>query len=369
MGSARAVPTQTKETRDGLKQQADEMMGDGRFASAAHHYGRAMALAPDDPELLQLKRLAEARFLLDDDVLPTSLDEHLKLRLGVAAVALCLPCLVVLALAHGTSDTGVRFTLPSDQTLVIRSEHEGAAISSDLAASLAAVRAEGRDLRGWTGGTVWQAGQILARVLVAVAAEDVIGRRVLELGTGCGMPGLVAGGLGAEEVWLTDHATPMAQANLDENFGPDERWRFSVHQLSWGNVDHIAQAGPPFELLLGADISYNGADLSTLASTMAALSQPGTVVWWATADGNCDDPDSVGGPFWEELRAHGFQLTDLTESVVVQSATSEVNGWLSLLTRGPIERLAEYVLRDRRYFLGTQKISVTRMVMVTKTND
>ena len=69
MGSARAVPKQTKETRDGLKQQADEMMGDGRFASAAHHYERAMTLAPDDPELLQLKRLAEARFLLDDDVL------------------------------------------------------------------------------------------------------------------------------------------------------------------------------------------------------------------------------------------------------------------------------------------------------------
>lgn len=195
------------------------------------------------------------------------------------------------------------------------------------------------------------------RVVVCV----FLGKRVLELGTGLGMPGLAAGALGAREVWLTDHAIIMAQANLQANFQEHERGRFHVHQLSWGNAAHIADARPPFELLLGSDISYNAGDLTTLASTMAALSQPGSVVWWATADGNCNDASSVGGQFYASLRKHGYRLTDMSSEPAVVAAVDDVSGWFS---RSPLERLAQYVVRDRRYFLGTKTISVTRMVMM-----
>ena len=189
-----------------------------------------------------------------------------------------------------------------------------------------------------------------------------MGRRVLELGAGCGMPGLVAGEVGAKEVWLTDRATVMARANLEMNFEQRHRKRFHVHQLSWGDQAHVASTTPPFDVLLGADINYNVADLVSLASTIDMLSKIGTVVWWATADGNCNDPTSLAGPFWSTLQSLGFELTDMTETEAVQAATRDLNSWTSLLSHSPLERLADYLVRDRRYFIGTQVISVTRMV-------
>lgn len=347
-----------------LTQRAEEMMGSKRFASAAYYYGQAAAADPNDPDLPRLVRLAESHFSCDDvagsDVLHKP-NEHVALRVCVGAVALALPCLVSLAWAYGPTEDGVQFTVRG-RTLHIRSEYEGAANSNELAKTITAVRSEGRDLQGWTGGSVWPAAQLLSRVLVAVAANDVADKRVLELGTGCGMPGLVAGSLGAREVWLTDHATVMAKANLEANFEPQERQRrFRVHQLSWGNPAHIASAMPPFDLLLGADISYKIEDFATLAHTISMLSHVGTVVWWASADGNCNDPTAVSAPFWAQLHASGFLLTDMTDT---DEATRAFNSWGSVMSweLKPIERLANYLVRDRRYFLGTQIISVTRMV-------
>ena len=69
-------------------------------------------------------------------------------------------------------------------------------------------REEGRDLGGWTGGSVWESSRILASVLVALREELVVGKNVLELGAGCGLPGLTAGALGASETHITVSALP-----------------------------------------------------------------------------------------------------------------------------------------------------------------
>ena len=158
-----------------LKQSAERMMKAGAYASAANAYESAAVLDPADSEnLLRLQKLAE-HMLREDDADAGLEEAHTALRQMVAGTALLLPCLVVLALAHGASESAVSFTMPSGRTLRISTEHEGAAQSSNLAQSLDEVRAEGRDLNGWTGGSVWEAGQILTRVLVSVAAEDVAG--------------------------------------------------------------------------------------------------------------------------------------------------------------------------------------------------
>ena len=70
--------------------------------------------------------------------------------------------------------------------------------------------------------TVWPAGVIMARALQHPAmAIAIAGRRVLELGSGCGVAGLVAAAMGAEHVSLTDlpAVLPVLTRNAQRSCG------------------------------------------------------------------------------------------------------------------------------------------------------
>jgi predicted nicotinamide N-methyase len=124
---------------------------------------------------------------------------------------------------EGGSAKTVSLHLPSGRELRVRTELEakrqGDATIEEAAST---ARQEGADLGGWTGGSVWESSRILARVLIAMQAELVAGRRVIELGAGCGLPGLTAGALGASCCHITDNVTFMAQANIDCNFEAED---------------------------------------------------------------------------------------------------------------------------------------------------
>ena len=66
-------------------------------------------------------------------------------------------------------------------------------------------------LGGWTGGNIWESSEVLARVLCLHPHNWWRNKRVIELGTGCGLVGLTALALGAAEVTLTDQVLYMAR--------------------------------------------------------------------------------------------------------------------------------------------------------------
>jgi methyltransferase-like protein 23 len=99
---------------------------------------------------------------------------------------------------------------------------------------------------------LWESALALAQMLVDLG-EELAGRRVLELGAGMGLPGLVARSLGAE-VWQTDHepyTLTLAATNATQNNVT------GIHQFlaDWRDWDHTGQ----YDLLLGADILYERA--------------------------------------------------------------------------------------------------------------
>ena len=83
-------------------------------------------------------------------------------------------------------------------------------------------------------------------------------RRVLELGSGCGLGGIAAAALGAEVV-LTDIVTQQAEHNVRETFRNTGVVLPRVQRLRWGEAGDIEAAGKdgPFDVILGGDVLYN----------------------------------------------------------------------------------------------------------------
>jgi len=106
---------------------------------------------------------------------------------------------------------------------------------------------------------LWESAVALAEHMVEVP-ETVAHKRVLELGAGVGLPGLVARTLGAQ-VWQTDQlneALALAALNAHENEVA------GVHQFpgDWANwVDEGR-----YDVILGADILYETAAHAALAA-------------------------------------------------------------------------------------------------------
>lgn len=99
---------------------------------------------------------------------------------------------------------------------------------------------------------LWESAIGLAHWLVEQVAA-VPGKRILELGAGVGLPGLVASTLGAQ-VWQTDHDThalALAAHNADQNGVAG----ITSVLADWCAWDHGAQ----YDLLIGADILYERA--------------------------------------------------------------------------------------------------------------
>ena len=97
---------------------------------------------------------------------------------------------------------------------------------------------------------LWESAIGLARHLAAHPAL-VAGKRVLELGAGVGLPGLVAASLGAE-VWQTDHqpgALSLIRINAADNGLPPPH-TFLADWRNWTRPDR-------YDVVLGADILYD----------------------------------------------------------------------------------------------------------------
>jgi hypothetical protein len=150
----------------------------------------------------------------------------------------------------------------SEATIQISVQDESMIDSGEVGMSGVGSREPVRELGGgWTGGTVWIASQILARLLVSQPSGFMAEHpRVIELGCGVGLVGMVAAALGATDVALTDMETSIATHNLERcDLDADTRRRLCVSRLEWGcDADLAAVGARPYDLVLGSDIVSGG---------------------------------------------------------------------------------------------------------------
>tara|TARA_B110000459_G_scaffold186288_1_gene217671 strand:- start:526 stop:1218 length:693 start_codon:yes stop_codon:yes gene_type:complete len=136
---------------------------------------------------------------------------------------------------------------------------------------------EGRDA---TARWVWDGASPMAMFLCE-HPECVAGKTVVELGCGPGLPGIVAGRLGAKCVVLTDLPSELElpEANFINNNLSGEQC--SVAPCAWGDDEHCDALGT-FNVVLCSDVLYghHAEVASALARTAHKLCEPesGTVL-------------------------------------------------------------------------------------------
>jgi predicted nicotinamide N-methyase len=83
--------------------------------------------------------------------------------------------------------------------------------------------------------------------------EGLKDKRVVEIGSGCGVTGIVASKLGADII-MTDLADEMdlLERNVAENLTDEEKTRTKAVELFWG--EDASHVNPPFDIVLGADV-------------------------------------------------------------------------------------------------------------------
>jgi len=117
---------------------------------------------------------------------------------------------------------------------------------------------------------------VLAELVAGPLAESLAGRAVIEVGCGLGAPGLAAARVAAR-VMLTDaepDALELARRNAQAN-----RLVVELEALSWGSVP--ASLRGAWDVVLGADVTYDPRQRGPLLATIEALLAPGGVAWLA----------------------------------------------------------------------------------------
>lgn len=125
------------------------------------------------------------------------------------------------------------------------------------------------------GTCVWEGALVLLRAL-ELSPSLVRGKTVLELGCGTGVTSLACAVLGAKRVVATD-ADPAVLALCRKNVAahPELSDRVSVQEYSWGSGSAAQAAmGGQFDVVIGADITYDATAMAQLRQDIHSLTNP-----------------------------------------------------------------------------------------------
>lgn len=109
-----------------------------------------------------------------------------------------------------------------------------------------------------TGSAVWGGGVTLVNYMDSLGSEYWQGKRVLELGTGSGLASITAAKLGAATALATDRdpaVLTLATENAGLNFA--NRGAFGTAEYSWGDPPPVAAGSNAWDVVIGADLTYN----------------------------------------------------------------------------------------------------------------
>ena len=115
-------------------------------------------------------------------------------------------------------------------------------------------------------GVVWASGEVLARLM---ARQDIVGKRILEVGCGIGLASLVLNERAAN-ITATDYH-PEVEAFLEINASLNGRQAIPFEQSDWNNL--TSELGT-FDLIIGSDLLYEAEHISLLSQFIQLHAKP-----------------------------------------------------------------------------------------------
>lgn len=156
-----------------------------------------------------------------------------------------------------------------------------------------------------------------------------VGKRVLELGCGTGLLGMVVRCLGAECVVLTDQSILLShlQRNVDHNeavLGQTDGMSRGVFvkELDWGNTNHIQSIMEEFghfDFVIGSDLSITVEGVTKLIQTLETIVDQDTRVVIGLVN------EREGTPTFRDLSLRSFEVSCIgTEEMNPEFATNRI---------------------------------------------
>lgn len=139
---------------------------------------------------------------------------------------------------------------------------------------------------GVTGAVMWDSGVVLGKFLEHASDAELLplqGKKVVELGSGCGLVGCIAALLGGQVV-LTDlpDRLRLLRKNIEVNLRHGEmRGSAKVMEFTWGDDPDPELTEPPPDLVLGSDVIYSEEAVLDLLSALQQLSGGETTIFLA----------------------------------------------------------------------------------------
>jgi predicted nicotinamide N-methyase len=129
-----------------------------------------------------------------------------------------------------------------------------------------------------TGGDAWKGSWALSTLLNLRRAK-LVGKRVLELGSGTGLLGISCALSGASSVIVTDlpYVLPLIQKNIESAVVQET---VVAIEWDWSNPLPSFDSGLPFDVILAADVVYDPEKLDSCCSAIRAAADASAEGGW-----------------------------------------------------------------------------------------
>ena len=130
------------------------------------------------------------------------------------------------------------------------------------------------------------------------------GLRIVELGAGCGLPGMLAASLGATvEITDIEETVELIEENVEENSAVI-RENATPRVLDWNDVETL-EACEPYDVILAADTVYSETAVPLFIRVLEKLSTSATEILFAHPKPRKEQASDL---FWAEWERRGHEV-------------------------------------------------------------